>query len=110
MDDFHEERHTYWNPRLEQLSKSGPPSNNVRRTLVCTGIMGQINRISVRITNRSDYFVKLRHSPKNLIKISCASQPLEETLNNKHLMSFVVPKFTFINICSLAKKKNQVVV
>ena len=66
--------------------------------------MGQINRISVRITNRSDYFVKSRHPPQNLIKISCASQLREETLNN----TFAVPKFMFINICSLAKKKNRV--
>ena len=58
----------------------------------------------MRITNRSDYFVKSRHPPQNLIKISCASKPREETLNN----TFAVPKFMFINICSLAKKKNRV--
>ena len=62
---------------------------------------GQINKITVRITNRSKYNVTSKRPPQNLINISCVNQEQKVTSNK----TFAVPKFMFINICSLAKRK-----
>ena len=65
------------------------------------------NKIPVRITYRPKTIAKSRRSPKNLIRINHVNQLLHASKSN-NANTFAVPKFMFINICSLTKMKNRV--
>lgn len=62
-------------------------------------------KIPVRITKRSNVTAKPRCTPHNLIRITLSNLVQRVTLNGTSMLA--VPKFMFVNTCSLAKTKNR---